>query len=73
MAYRTAGLRQKPPTEGLRWLIEDGTERAQVVISSTLWERQRKRPRDARILPTEGRLEPGKGLDVAGQSRERRT
>lgn len=58
---RTAGLvvaRQKPPTaKGFAfWLLEDNTERAQVVISPNVWEESRDVLRDGRILLADGEL-----------------
>lgn len=58
----TAGLivaRQKPPTaQGFAFFVlEDGSERVQVVISPALWERHRETLRDAAVLLVEGLLE----------------
>ena len=58
---RTGGLvvaRQKPPTaKGFAfWLLEDNTERMQVVIHPDLWEEHRQTLRDAKFLVTEGEL-----------------
>jgi error-prone DNA polymerase len=59
---RTGGLivaRQKPPTANgfAFFLLEDGIERVQVVISPDLWEQQRTTLRDAQMLMTEGQLQ----------------
>ena len=59
---RTGGLivaRQKPPTANgfAFFLLEDGVERVQVVISPDLWEQQRTTLRDAQMLLTEGQLQ----------------
>ena len=58
---RTAGLvvaKQKPPTaKGFAfYLLEDNTERLQLVISPRLWEEQREALRDAPLLVSEGEL-----------------
>ena len=58
---RTGGLvvaKQKPPTaKGFAfWLLEDNTERVQVVIHPDLWEENRKTLRDSKFLITEGHL-----------------
>ena len=58
---KTAGLvvaRQKPPTaKGFAfWLLEDGIDRLQVVISPDLWHESRIILRDAKILIAEGDL-----------------
>ncbi len=58
---RTGGLvvaKQKPPTaKGFAfWLLEDNTERVQVVIHPDLWEENRQTLRDAKFLITEGQL-----------------
>jgi error-prone DNA polymerase len=58
---RTAGLviaKQKPPTaRGFAfYLLEDGGERIQVVLSPDVWEDNRTTLRDARMLLTEGSL-----------------
>ena len=55
----TAGVvvsRQKPPTAGgvAFYVVEDGPLRTQVVISPTLWERERGLLRDARVLIVSG-------------------
>jgi error-prone DNA polymerase len=52
---RTAGLvvsRQRPPTAGgfAFFVLEDGPNRAQLIISPQLWEEHRTLLRDARIL-----------------------
>jgi error-prone DNA polymerase len=59
---RTGGLivaRQKPPTANgfAFFLLEDGVERVQVVISPDLWEQQRTTFRDAQMMITEGQLQ----------------
>lgn len=58
---RTGGLvvaKQKPPTaKGFAfWLLEDNTERLQVVIHPDLWEENRQTLRDSKFLITEGHL-----------------
>jgi error-prone DNA polymerase len=58
---RTAGLviaRQKPPTANgfAFYLLEDGQERIQVVLSPDVWERSRTTLRDTKMLMTEGTL-----------------
>ena len=58
---RTAGLvvaKQKPPTaQGFAfYLLEDNTERLQLVISPDLWQEQREALRDAPLLISEGEL-----------------
>ncbi len=58
----TAGLvvaRQKPPTaQGFAFFVlEDGPNRVQVVISPDLWKRHREALRDAPVLLVEGLLE----------------
>ncbi len=59
---RTAGLviaRQKPETaKGYAfYLLEDGREKIQVVISPDVWEENRRTLRDARLMMTEGSLQ----------------
>ncbi len=51
--------RQKPPTaQGFAFFVlEDGPNRVQVVISPDLWERHREALRDASVLVVEGLLE----------------
>ena len=69
---RTAGLvvaKQKPPTaKGFAfYLLEDNTERLQLVISPDLWQEQRDALRDAPPAGKRGGAAPGwAGLDVAG-------
>jgi error-prone DNA polymerase len=58
---RTAGLvvaRMKPPTANgfAFYLLEDGGERVQVVLSPNVWEENRTTLRDAHLLMTEGTL-----------------
>ena len=58
----TAGVvvsRQRPPTAGgvAFYVVEDGPLRTQVVISPTLWERERSLLRDARVLIVSGDFE----------------
>lgn len=58
---RTAGLvvaKQKPPTaKGFAfWLLEDNTQRMQVVIHPDLWDEKREVLRDSQFLMTEGNL-----------------
>jgi error-prone DNA polymerase len=59
---RTGGLivaRQKPQTaKGFAFfVIEDGPDRAQVVVSPDLWDAQWKVLRDARVLIVDGILQ----------------
>lgn len=58
---RTAGLvvaKQKPPTaKGFAfWLLEDNSERIQVIIHPDLWQENRQTLRDSKLLITEGHL-----------------
>jgi error-prone DNA polymerase len=59
---RTAGLviaRQKPETaRGFAfYVLEDGREKIQVIISPDVWEENRTTLRDARVMMTEGSLQ----------------
>ena len=59
---RTAGLvvsRQRPPTAGgfAFFVLEDGPNRAQLIISPQLWEAHRTLLRDARILVSDVSVE----------------